>query len=161
MSSWSDVAASAPELASAVRARFEAHGLGLMASLRRDGAPRISGIEFLFAGTGLWLGMMTDSLKAKDLLRDPRIALHNATVDKDVVGGDAKIAGSAIAVTDDQTFAEYRAAFEEHAGYPPPPGDFHLFRIDVTEISMMRPAGDHLVIEWWTEAGGVRSVDRY
>jgi hypothetical protein len=161
MPSWSDVAAGAPELASAVRTRFEAHGLALMASLRRDGSPRISGIEFLFDGTGLWLGMMPGSLKAKDLLRDPRIALHNATIDKDVVAGDAKITGTALAVTDDTTFADYRSAFERHAGYPPPPGDFHLFRIDVAEISMMRPAGDHLVIEWWTEAGGLRSVDRY
>ena len=161
MSSWRDVSARAPELATAVRTRFEAHGLALMATLRQDGSPRISGIEFVFAGSGLWLGMMQDSLKAKDLLRDPRIALHNATIDKDVAEGDAKIAGKAIAVTDEETFAEYRAAFEEHTGYPPPPEEFHLFNVDVTELSMVRPAGDHLVIEVWTEGGGFRSVDRY
>jgi hypothetical protein len=161
MSSWSDVSSGAPDLAASVRTRFEAEGLALMASLRRDGSPRISGIEVLFAADDVWLGMMPDSLKARDLLRDPRIALHNATVDKDVAAGDAKIAGRAVAVVDEATFADYRAAFEQHAGYPPPPGDFNLFRIDVEEISMMRPAGDHLVIEWWTPGGGTKSVDRY
>ena len=152
--------ATSPDLAAAVQQRFEAHGLAIMASLRRDGSPRISGIEFLFAGGRLWLGMMPNSLKAKDLLRDPRIALHNATVDKDVAAGDAKIAGKAVVVADDETFAAYRAAFEEHAGYPPPPGDFHLFAIDVEEISMLRPAGDHLVIEWWRPGEEPHRIER-
>jgi hypothetical protein len=160
MPTWSDVAKEAPALADAVRARFEAHGLALMASLRRDGSPRLSGIEFVFASSSLWLGMMPDSLKAKDLIRDPRIALHNATVDKDVAEGDAKIAGRAILVEDEASFQEYSTGFPD-SDHVPSPGEFHLFKIDVTEVSMMRPAGDHLVIEWWSEGKGLTSVDRY
>ena len=95
---WSDVVIAAPELAAAVQARFDAHGLGLLATLRRDGSPRISGIEPLFALGEVWLGMMPESRKALDLLRDPRFALHNATVDKAVTEGDAKLAGRAIPV---------------------------------------------------------------
>ncbi len=91
MSSWSEVKVAAPELAASVEERFEAHGLALMATLRRDGSPRISGVELLFAAGELWLGMMPDSRKARDLERDPRLALHSATTDKEVREGVAEV----------------------------------------------------------------------
>src|ERR671926_222591 len=132
MPNWKEVAAAAPELAALVRARFEATGLGLLATLRRDGSPRISGIEPLFTDDELWLGMMPDSRKATDLLRDPRFALHSATVDKQVTEGDARLSGQAVLVEDDETKAAFRKAFEAQNGYPVPPGEFTLFRADVT-----------------------------
>jgi hypothetical protein len=55
--------------------RFEATGLGLLATLRADGSPRVSGLEPLFALGELWFGMMPESRKALDLLRDPRFAI--------------------------------------------------------------------------------------
>src|SRR5215211_2703531 len=106
MPNWNQFTDAAPELADAVRGCFEAHGLALLATVRRDGSPRISGIEAFFADGELWLGMMDASLKARDLQRDPRLALHNATVDKDVADGDAKVGGRAIEVTDDETKAK-------------------------------------------------------
>src|SRR5919198_1030257 len=109
MASWSSVTSAAPELAKTVRARFEATGLGLLATLRRDGSPRISGIEPLFTADDLWLGMMPGSRKASDLVRDPRFALHSATVDKQVTQGDAKVGGRAVLVEDEQTKAAFRA----------------------------------------------------
>src|SRR5438105_6347285 len=111
MPSWSEVVSAAPELAATVQARFDAYGLALLATLRRDGSPRISGIEPLFALGELWLGMMQDSRKAADLLRDPRFALHSATTDKQVTAGDAKISGRAVIVDEDATIAGFREAF--------------------------------------------------
>src|SRR5919202_4427540 len=122
MGTWREVASAAPELAALVRARFEATGLGLLATLRRDGSPRISGIEPLFTDDELWLGMMPGSRKAADLLRDPRFALHSATIDKQVTHGDARISGRAVAVQDEPTLARFRQAFEAHTGQAPPPG---------------------------------------
>src|SRR5438046_1873805 len=101
MAFWSEVEKAAPELAAKVRERFDAHGLGLLATIRRDGSPRISGLEPLFSLGDLWLGMMPGSLKAADLLRDPRFALHSATTDKQVTEGDAKVAGRALPVEDE------------------------------------------------------------
>jgi hypothetical protein len=163
VASWSDVTAAAPELSAAVHHRFDAYGLGLIATLRLDGSPRLSGIEPLFALGELWLGMMPDSRKALDLLRDPRFALHSATTDKQVTDGDAKIAGRAIAIdaADDETFTAMRAAFAAETGAPPPPGPFHLFRGDVVELSMVQPAGDHLNIDSWREGGQVKRVERF
>lgn len=161
MASWSDVVIAAPGLAASVQTRFDAHGLGLLATLRREGSPRISGIEPLFALGELWLGMMPDSRKALDLLRDPRFALHSATIDKQVTDGDAKVAGRAIPVDDDATLAAFREAFAAHAGDPPPDGPFHLFLADIVELSMVRPAGDHLDIDVWREGGRVERIERF
>jgi hypothetical protein len=160
MASWSDVAAAAPDLAEKVQARFEATGLAFLATLRRDGSPRITGIEPGFWDGDLWLGMMDGSLKALDLRRDPRLALHAATVDKEVKEGDAKIAGRAVEVGDDEK-VRFLAGTAADGAEPPPPGPMHLFRVDVTEASFLVPAGDHLAIEIWTERAGARTVDRY
>ncbi len=161
MTAWSDVVAAAPDLAAAVRDRFEATGLGLLGTLRADGSPRVSGLEPLFALGELWFGMMPDGRKSADLLRDPRFAIHSATVDKQVNDGDAKISGRAVLVEDDDVIARYRAAFAAEAGQEPPPGPMHLFRADVTEISILRPAGDHLDIRWWSATTGAHQLDRY
>jgi hypothetical protein len=115
----------------------------------------------LFALGELWLGMMPQSLKALDLARDGRFSLHSATTDKQVTDGDAKISGMARHVEDEAAFAAFRAAFSAATGYPPPDGPFELFRADVHEISMVKPAGDHLKIDIWSERGGVKHVDRY
>ncbi|GAB3342798.1 pyridoxamine 5'-phosphate oxidase family protein [Micromonospora halotolerans] len=82
MTWWSDLVASEPDFAARVRARFAVRKHGTMATLRRDGSPRISGTEFDFADDGqLRLGSMAGALKALDLRRDPRVALHSPTED--------------------------------------------------------------------------------
>ena len=159
MSSWSDVCAAAPDLATVVQARFEATGLGLLATLRTDGTPRISGLEPFFADD-LWLGMMDGSRKAADLLRDPRFALHSATADKEVKEGDAKLTGRAVRADDPDSVAAFRQGFSAATGYDPGEEPFHLFRADVTEISFLKPGGDHLVIEWWKEGEAPQRIER-
>jgi hypothetical protein len=161
MVAWKTLELVVPELASLVRGRFDAHGLGLLATLRRDGSPRISGLEPLFALDELWLGMMPRSLKALDLVRDGRFSLHSATTDKQVTNGDARISGTTLRIDDEATFARFREAFAAATGYPPPEGPFELFRADVHELSMVKPAGDHLEIDFWSEKGGLKHVDRY
>jgi hypothetical protein len=161
MPSWNDVTAAAPDLATRVQARFDAHGLAVLATLRRDGSPRVSGIEVLFALGELWLGMMPGSRKSTDLRRDPRLALHSATVDKEVRDGDAKVAGRAHLVdVADERFPAFVAAFEAATGQAPPPGPFDLHRVDVTEIGLLGIGGDHLVVESWHEGGEPRRVER-
>ena len=71
MAGWQRFCDDAPELSAAIRRRFDAHGHKTMATLRRDGAPRISGTEITFRDGELWLGSMPGSLKSRDLRRDP------------------------------------------------------------------------------------------
>ncbi|HEX6312008.1 MAG TPA: pyridoxamine 5'-phosphate oxidase family protein [Acidimicrobiia bacterium] len=156
MASWSKVMADAPELAARVQRVFDAHRHKTMATLRSDGSPRISGTEAQFRDGELWIGSMPEAHKARDLRRDPRIALHSATVDPDMADGDAKVAGRAVEITDDATLEGMRSDEQ-------PPGPYHLFRIDVTEMVLMTVAGDppdHMVIESWHEGRGVQRVER-
>lgn len=158
---WGDFATAAPDLARAVQERFEATGLGFLASLRTDGSPRLSGIEPFIWDGDLWLGMMPGSLKALDVARDPRVALHAATVDKEVKEGDAKVAGRCVPVTSPERHAAMAEAFHERTGYDPAAfGEFPLFTLDVTEAVFTKPADGALSIEWWTPAGGLRRIAR-
>ena len=147
MSSWRDVEGAAPELAAAIEQRFADHKHALLATLRRDGSPRISGLETTFRNGELWLAMMPDSTKTADLRRDPRFALHAAPVDLELVEGDAKINGRAIEVTDPADIERFVAGLEE----APPPSGVGLFRTDVTDVSLTRVEGDWLVIDSWRE----------
>jgi Pyridoxamine 5'-phosphate oxidase len=167
MASWDEVAAAAPDLAGRVRALFDAHRHKVLATLRKDGSPRVSGIEANFSQGELWLGMMPGSQKALDLRRDPRLALHCATVDPPddpaKWEGDAKLAGRAEEITDPARVQAIVSAEGQAAGEaPPPPGSFHLFRVDVIELIVVRIGDppDHLVIEVWREGEGVRRMQR-
>jgi hypothetical protein len=118
--------------------------------VRRDGSPRISGTEVEFADGELWIGSMWRSMKALDLRRDPRFALHSASEDPAEWKGDAKVAGRFDEVDDPDRKDAMRG--EDSSGE-----DFHLFRADVRELVVVRlgdPA-DHLVIESWHEGRGV------
>ena len=103
VTTWRDVEQAEPEFAQRVRALFDAHRHKTMATVRADGSPRISGIETVFEDGELVFGSMPHARKGADLRRDPRFALHSATVDP-VEGseaqwpGEAKISGRAIAV---------------------------------------------------------------
>ena len=160
MATWKEVTDAAPELARNARARFEATGLAMLATLRKDGSPRICAIELTFANDDWWFGSMPDARKEADLRRDPRLALHAASVDKEVKEGDAKLTGRAVLVEDEATFEAFVNAVREQNGAAPE-GPFPLFRVDVTSVSLLEPAGDHLDISWWSESGGYQQVDRY
>jgi hypothetical protein len=155
MPSWSDVEAEIPELAALARCFLDTHIHKTLATLRYDGSPRISGIEVNFANGELWLGSMWQALKALDLRRDPRFALHSGSADPPNWTGDAKLAGRTEEVTD----PERKAAI---IGTDTPPGPSHLFRADINEVVVVRlgdPA-DHLVIESWHAGRGVTRQER-
>jgi Pyridoxamine 5'-phosphate oxidase len=150
MPSWREVEAEAPELAALARRLFDAHRHKTLATLRRDGSPRISGIEIGFADGKIWIGSMWRAVKALDLRRDPRFALHSGSADPSEWQGDAKVAGIVEEVED----AERKATI---VGSNAPPGPMHLFVCDIRELVVVRvgePA-DHLVIESWHEGRGL------
>ena len=162
MANWRVIEEAAPELAARARAAFDAHRHKVLATLRRDGSPRISGIEATFEDGELWLGMMPGSRKALDLRRDPRLALHSASVDPPddptTWSGDAKLAGRAVEV-DDPALLRRLAGEEADGGGAE---GAHLFRVDITELVHTRvgdPA-DHLVIDLWREGEGLRQMRR-
>jgi hypothetical protein len=154
MPGWTDFEAAAPELAAAVRRRLDAHKHKTIATIRRDGSPRISGTESTFRDGELWIGSMWQARKAEDLQRDPRFALHSGSDEPPEWTGDAKLAGVVEEISDPDRVRE----INEGA----PPGPSHLFRLDVTEVSLvsLNAARNGLVIDVWTPERGVRRIER-
>ncbi len=151
MASWAEFAAAEPVLASRVKERFAIRKHKTLATLRKDGSPRISGIEVEFANGEVFLGMMPHSVKMRDLERDPRLAVHSPTDDPPPGNprgwlGEAKIAGYALEVP-----------------FPDSPvAGGRRFRIDITEavLTRLNDAGDQLVVESWRLGKGSTRLER-
>ncbi len=118
--------------------------------MRANGSPRISGIEAVFEDGELVFGSMPNARKGADLRRDPRFALHSATVDP-VPGleaqwpGEAKISGRAIAappITDE--------------------ADGDRFHAEIAEVvhTRLNEKATMLIVEWWTPTRGLRRIER-
>jgi len=151
MASWAEFASAEPDLASRVQQRFAIRKHKTLATLRKDGSPRISGIEVEFADGELFLEMMPGSLKLYDLQRDPRLALHSPTEDAPAGNpaawaGEAKLAG---------------AALEVDVPDSPVTGG-RRFRIDITEavLTHLNDAGDKLVVESWHPGKRSKRIER-
>jgi hypothetical protein len=155
MSTWSEFQQAAPELASAVAVRLDAHVHKVLATVRADGSPRVCGTETVLAEGELWIGSMWEARKALDLRRDPRFALHSGSDDPPGWNGDAELAGVAEEITDPERI-------EAVIGAKKPPGPAHLFRLDLHEVSTvaLNAAQNGIVIEVWTPERGVRRWER-
>ncbi|MFF1700586.1 pyridoxamine 5'-phosphate oxidase family protein [Streptomyces sp. NPDC058252] len=156
-SNWAALTPAEPDLAETVEDRFGSFTHHVLATLRKDGSPRTTGIEVRFLHGELWLGMMPDSLKALDLRRDPRFALQaNPGAGTGMGGGDVRISGRAIEVGDDE-----RAAKAAYVKEVEPPQPFHLFRTELTQVVRTYVEDDtYLVVEIWRPGEPVRTLKR-
>ncbi|GAA2229775.1 MULTISPECIES: pyridoxamine 5'-phosphate oxidase family protein [Kitasatospora] len=138
MATWKQFEEEAGELAAVVKSRLEAARTYILATPRKDGSPRVSGTEVDFKGPDLSFGSMLNAVKARDLRRDDRCAIHAHPSDD----GDAKVKGGAVEVTDRGDKAGYATGGE-------PPGDFHAFRLDLQEAVTTTVEDGELVIRLW------------
>jgi hypothetical protein len=150
VANWSEVERTAPELAERVGALLARGKHKTMATVRRDGSPRLCGIETEFEDGELRLGMMPGSRKLADVARDPRIALHSPSIDPpegDPAGwpGEARVSGRV-----------------HEVAYPGEGPEGSYFAVDVTELVLVEIASspDRLVITSWRPGEPVRRVER-
>jgi len=152
MTQWREIVASEPQFAERVKQIFDLRKHKTLATLRADGSPRISGIEAEFDEGDIWLGLMPDSVKLRDLQRDPRLALHATSDDPPADRpsdweGDAKIGG--------------RAVPAQRPDRPTPPASW--FRIDIDDevaLTYVSDPPDYLVIESWHPGRGLQRTQR-
>jgi hypothetical protein len=152
MTSWAELRAEVPEFAEKVRLLFDAGTNKTLASLRRDGSPRISGTEVRIEDGQVSLGMMPASMKLADVRRDPRVAIHSPTLeppegDPRAWPGDAKLSGRLVEIPSPEASPVAGAAY---------------FALDVTEavVTYVADTGDQLVIETWDTRHGYRRRTR-
>jgi hypothetical protein len=73
---WAEFADREPELAGAGMRLFDEHHLAYLATVRRDGSPRLHPISPIRTERGLYVAVNERSPKRWDLARDRRYALH-------------------------------------------------------------------------------------
>jgi hypothetical protein len=157
MASFADFAAAEPELAARVLAALDAHGHKILATLRSDGSPRVSGIEARVAAGELWLAGMQESVKFADLRRDPRMALHSGSDEPAEFTADAKLNGRAVEVTE----SALRNRFASAAGLPAD-DPFDLFHVELEQVVLVAVSDDRsaLVISSWRPGRAVVRTER-
>jgi hypothetical protein len=134
---WSEIEHAHPRLARLGRRRLIDPGVVLVATIRRDGTPRLSPVEPLLMDGDLWLSMMWQSTKARDLVRDSRILLHSVITSRDGAEGEFKIRGRAREEGDPGVQRRYAEVVAASLGWNPQPGRFHLFAVDITEVTFI------------------------
>lgn len=159
MTTWNDVHSIAPDLVERARTLFASTTNSVLATIRADGSPRVSGIDPWFTAGEMFIGFMPGSRKLADLQRDPRLAIHGIPWESrrvrdgadDPGEGDVKLTGSAVAL-DPASLAEAKTAFEAERGFEMPEGD--MFRVDLSSLVLISVDGEELVIDRWTESAG-------
>lgn len=145
-----DLAVADPALHADLLAAFDVGKHCTIATLRADGAPRISGTEVEFEEGRVYIGTGDDARKTVDILRDPRVAIHSPTRDPLPDGswvGEAKFSGVAVEVP-----------VPDH--YPP---NGKRFRIDLTSAvytGLTDEQPPRLRIRLWRPAVGVETMFR-
>lgn len=135
--SWAELKQTEPELAAVGEERL--HGrISYLATVRKDGSPRVFPVMPFTDGEHMLLFVGGDSPKRFDLLNDGRYALHCSVEDGHGGKGEFHIAGSAVSVTDN---ALRKRAITVWPGLDPVQESYLLFELLVT--SAMHTTYDH------------------
>jgi hypothetical protein len=155
---WADLERGAPRLGARARQLVVEPGVCLVATVRQDGSPRVSPVEPLLLEGDLWLSMLWQSRKAADLLTDDRILVHSIVTSREGQPGEVKLRGRAVPVDDPGRRARYREAVAV-LGWQPEEPWFHLFVVDLADVTSISYAGegDQHVARW---PAGVEFVRR-
>jgi len=128
MATWGEFEQANPTMAAAGRRLIQQFGVGLayLATVRRDGGPRLHPVCAILCAGGLY-SLVAASPKQGDLLRDGRYALHTfPAVDRD---DEFYLAGRARHRPEAKLLARVRAAQEAAGGTSS--GDELLFEYDI------------------------------
>ena len=110
MATWAEFAAAAPEQAALGRELLKKYELAYLATVRKNGAPRVHPVCPVIAGGRLFVATAPESPKRFDLLRDGRYAMHFLPGDNDA---EFYVTGQAQRIEDEETRAMVVAAARE------------------------------------------------
>jgi hypothetical protein len=104
MITWTEFQRQQPALAEAGRGQFYQHGLGLgfLATVRRDGGPRVHPVCPVISTAGLHV-LILPGPKRADLHRDGRYSLHSEMVPPPRQDDGFAVSGTAAEITDTAT----------------------------------------------------------
>jgi len=141
MTSWSEFEAREPEMAAAGKKLLYQFGVGLafLATVRKDGAPRLHPICPTVVDGDLYALILPVSPKCGDLRRDGRFALH--TFPPVEVDDEFLVMGRAVSIDDDSQVTRVRD--DQKARGMTSTEDEALFRFDIDRIMYAKYPGGH------------------
>lgn len=122
---WAELERAAPEIAAQGRSLIEKFQFVLIGTLTKDGSPRVTPVEAYVVDGHLVANMIPRSLKARDLLRDPRVYVHAPVTAKEG-SPEFKLAGRADVLTDETVKQKLSDVWWETIEWRPAP-DSHYF----------------------------------
>jgi hypothetical protein len=149
---WKEFAAAAPEIAALFEERLAETQLCLLGTIAASGWPRISPCEGYIADGDLMLGMMWQSRKARDLLRDPRITVITPQCDREAAHGDVKLYGYGVPVEEPGRKKALGDAQEAIINWRPSE-PFHVFALDVRRAVFISFGTERRMLRWTPQAG--------
>jgi len=155
---WAELEREAPEIARLGRELIERFQFVLVGPLTKGGSPRISPVEAYLIDGHLVMNMIPRSVKALDLLRDPRVYVHGPVTAKD---GDPelKLAGRAVVLENDPLVRELSDRFWEQIRWRPAP-DSHDFEILIERASWFTYGDGQTSIRWRLGREGEKRLHR-
>ncbi len=159
MPRWADFAEAAPEIATPAQALLERFRFVFIGTIRRDGTPRISPVEAHLVGGALVLVMIRGTLKARDVLRDPRVVLNTPVVDPANPEAEVKLRGRVVEVEDEDLREATAATLEAASGWRPDPS-WHVFSLDLDDAAHIAWKDGVMTMTRWTPGRGVERVER-
>ena len=148
MATWAMFAREAPDLAKIGHERLEDR-VAFLATMDRRGGPRVHPIAVWFQAGGLFVRMYPDSVKTRDLDRDPRYAMHSMVDNMEGEGGEFAIRGVAARVTDPQRLSD---ATEERVASD----RYVVYEFEVSEALATSYSGERTVRTRWREDQATR-----
>ena len=149
MLTWAELEISAPEIAGLGRELLERFQFVFVGTLAKDGRPRVNPCEAYVIDGHLLLNMMPRSLKALDLLRDPRIYVHTPVTSKEGEG-EFKLSGEAPTLTDASLRTKLDDLFWEMIQWRPAP-DSHYFEVLAERAAYHRYGANEVSLRWSAE----------
>jgi hypothetical protein len=143
------------------RTIFERDQVALIGTVRRDGSPRISPAEPDITNGRLYFGMIWQSYKALDLLRDPRCTIHGLIHNRFGDGGEFKLHGRAVEINDLAERALYREAIFQRIGWKPDEPHFHLFAIEINSAGSFKYEEEYRLVSVWRAGEPLQKYRQY
>lgn len=150
--SWKDLEVANPALAAFGTQRFSQERVAYLATVKKDGSPRVHPVTPIIGDGHLFVFMEPASPKGRDLRRDGRYAIHSAVADANGSNGEFIITGRARLVGD----AETRALATRLSSYQPK-DRYVLFELGVDSAQATEYVGDDIVRRSWRRDAWIES----
>lgn len=145
MKTWGEFAEAASELAAQGERRLQGR-VAYLATVQKDGGPRVHPVTPIIGGGHLFIFMEPTSPKGFDLRREGRYALHCGVEDNDGGEGEVYISGRAAFVED----LKLRTVAIQSSRYTPK-DRYILFELHVEYVLATTYEGDKAVRLNWKE----------